>query len=282
VVIVPSMHKGLWDNPILRDALVKLSRAGALIIPPLLLEGKAKFPPLEDIVSAVEALALRGQDLKGLKILITAGPTREWMDSVRFLTNPSSGLMGIELARNAYFRGAEVTLVHGPTRYSVPYYVRTVRVETTDDMLNVCVKEAERTQYDAVILAGAPSDFKFERRIKGKIPSLGGAEPPSLVPAPKISKALRKVFKGLLVGFAAEASNGRVEELLKKAELKMEERCFDIMVANDISKEGIGFNSLYNEVIIIKKGGGRDLIKKSMKSFIAMRVLDSVLEELRK
>ena len=283
VILVPSMHYGLWNNPILKEALTKLKKAGVTVIPPLLLEGKAKFPSGDEIVSAVEALALRGQDLKGIKVLVTAGPTREWLDSVRFLTNPSSGLMGLEIARNAYFRGAKVTLVHGPLKYPVPHYIRAIPVETVDEMLSECLKEVKKGSYDAVILAAAPSDFKFSRKIEGKISSTEEVKLPTLIPSPKISKALREVFKGLMVGFAAEVSHGNINELISKAEAKMKERGFDIIVANDVSMEEAGFDSIYNEVVIIRHDRrGRELVKKSIKSFIAMKVLDTVLEELKK
>ncbi len=282
VILVPSMHYGLWNSPVLKEALRKLKEAGVIVIPPVVLEGKAKFPSGDEIVSAIEALALRGLDLKGKKVLVTAGPTREWLDSVRFLTNSSSGLMGIEIARNAYFRGAEVTLVHGPLKYPVPHYIRTISVETVDEMLKECLKEVKEGSYDVIILAAAPSDFKFLRRIEGKVPSTEKVELPSLIPSPKISKTLREAFRGLLVGFAAEVTHGSINELISKAETKMKERGFDVIVANDVSMEGTGFDSIYNEVVIIRHDGSKELVKKSIKSFVAMKVLDAVLEELKK
>ena len=282
LLLVPSMHMGLWSSPQIKNAIERLNRMNAVIIPPVTAEGKAKFPPLEDVVAAAEALSLRGRDLKGIKVLVTAGPTREWLDSVRYISNPSSGLMGIEIARNAYFRGADVTLVHGPIGIPVPHYVKSYKVETAEEMLKVCVNEVKKGHYNAAILAGAPSDFKFQKTYKGKLSSSDLHKIPNFISTPKISAALREVFRGLIVGFAAEFAEGDLNQLIKKAEDKLKERGFNIVVANDISKEGIGFKSQYNEVVIIAENGSRTFVGRALKSFIATKILDSVKAEVTK
>ncbi|MCD6323910.1 MAG: bifunctional phosphopantothenoylcysteine decarboxylase/phosphopantothenate--cysteine ligase CoaBC [Desulfurococcales archaeon] len=279
VIAVPSMHAGLWKAPQIQESIAKLRKMGIELIPPLMEGGKAKFPPNEDIVAAAEALALRGRDLSGLKFLITAGPTREWLDPVRFLSNPSSGVMGIELARNAYFRGAQVTLIHGPVTVKPPHYIEAIAVETANEMLQECLSKIEESRYDAVILAAAPSDFAFEKTSISKYPS--DAEPPKLIPTPKISLKIREVFKGLLVGFAAETAEN-TDDLISKGTRKLRERRFDIIVANNVAGEGSPFGSVYNEVVIIKPDGSLTYVKRNLKSYIAMKILDEVSEELNK
>ncbi len=279
LLIVPSMHRGLWEAPQVRESVTKLKELGADFLPPIMEGGKAKFPHSNDIAAAAGTLALRKKDLVGKKLLITAGPTREWLDPVRFISNPSSGLMGIELARNAYFRGAEVTLIHGPTTEIIPHYVESLRVETVEEMLHASIDKIKKSRYDAVILSAAPSDFRFRETFKEKIPS--SLKPPELVPTPKISVQLRNYFNGLMVGFAAETAES-LPELVEKAKRKLKERGFDLIVANNVENKNAPFGSLYNEVVIIRKDGKVKYVRKDLKAFIAMKVLDEVAEELMK
>jgi len=280
VIIVPAMHKCLWDSPQAKEVLGKIRQWDMIVVPPAIEENKAKFPPVEDIVAAAEAATLRGRDLRGLKILVTAGPTREYLDPVRFLTNASSGRMGIAIAREAYFRGAEVTLVHGPVSISVPRYVRAVEVTTTKEMLEAVVSEVTSEDYDAVILAAAPVDYSFSRYSKEKIKSSSKELELTLVPTPKISVELRKVFNGLLVGFAAETTFGSNNKLIALAQEKLRKRGFNIIVANDVSRPDVGFSSDFNEVYIIDDRGLAEHIPKSPKSVIARRLLDIVRDRV--
>jgi len=274
------MHKYLWDSPQAKEALSKVKEWNCAIVPPIIEENKAKFPLIEDIVSATEALTLRGRDLTGFKILITAGPTREFLDPVRFLTNASSGRMGIAIAREAYFRGAEVTLIYGPVPISVPHYVRRVKVTTTSEMLSAVMNEVESRNYDAVILAGAPADYSFSVSSKEKIKSVGKELELILKPTPKISSELRKVFNGLIIGFAAETVFGDINKLIKLAQEKLKKRGFNIIVANDISRHDIGFASEFNEVYVVDDKGVKTFIPKSPKSVVARRILDIVRDRV--
>ncbi|MCD6278540.1 MAG: bifunctional phosphopantothenoylcysteine decarboxylase/phosphopantothenate--cysteine ligase CoaBC [Desulfurococcales archaeon] len=280
LIIVPAMHKYLWDSPQAKEALSKVKEWNCAIVPPIIEENKAKFPLIEDIVSAAEALTLRGRDLTGFKILITAGPTREFLDPVRFLTNASSGRMGIAIAREAYFRGAEVTLIHGPVPISVPHYVRRVKVTTTSEMLSAVMNEVESRNYDAVILAGAPADYSFSVSSKEKIKSVGKELELILKPTPKISSELRKVFNGLIIGFAAETVFGDINKLIKLAQEKLKKRGFNIIVANDISRHDIGFASEFNEVYVVDDKGVKTFIPKSPKSVVARRILDIIRDRV--
>jgi len=276
LVMVPAMHKYLWDSPQTKEAMSKIGQWNVILVPPIIEEHKAKFPLVEDIVSAAEAATLRGKDLLGLRILVTAGPTREYLDPVRFLTNASSGKMGVAIAREAYFRGAEVTLVHGPMSTSVPHYIRSVRVVTTSEMLDVVISEVTSGNYDVVILAAAPVDYSFSKYSKEKIKSSNKELELTLTPTPKISAELRKVFSGLLIGFAAETAFGDSNKLITLAQEKLRKRGFNVIVANDISRPDIGFTSDFNEVYIIDDKGIKEHIPKSPKSVIARRLLDIV------
>lgn len=281
LVVVPAAHYSLLTSPPVSEAVEKLRGLGATIVPPIIEERRAKYPPLEEVVAAVEASVLRGRDLKDLKLLVTAGPTREFLDRVRFLTNSSSGKMGLAIAREAYFRGADVTLVHGPLSTGVPHYIRSVAATTTQEMLDAVLSELTSGKYDAVILAAAPVDFRFERTTAGKISSEIDRMEVSMVPTPKISSGIRKVFGGLVVGFAAEFAEGRFEELVSKAKEKLAKRGFNMVVANDISRADIGFASEYNEVVMLTDRGESVVVSKARKAEVARVILDLVLKYLR-
>ncbi len=281
VVVVPAAHYSLLKSPPVSEALRKLEELGITVVPPHVEEGRAKYPPLEDIVVATEASTLRGKDLKGARILVTAGPTREYMDRVRYLTNASSGKMGLAIAREAYFRGAEVTLVHGPLALDVPYYIRSLATVSTREMMDTVLAELSIRNYDVVILAAAPVDFGFSQSFEGKVSSDIEELSVTLMPTPKISLKVRTVFRGLLVGFAAEFAQGDLKELISKSQDKLVRRGFDIIVANDISRPDIGFSSEYNEVAILDRSGAVEVVGKSRKVEVARRILDYVVKYLR-
>lgn len=277
LIVVPAMHFNLWRSIEKLGIITKLRDLGVTIVPPVILENKAKLPSKVDIVSAVEAVTLRGRDLAGMNILITAGATREWLDSIRFLTNPSTGKMGLALAREACFRGANVTLVHGTIMSDeVPHYVKAIKTVTTEDMADAVLSEVSSNVYDAVILAAAPSDFKFSKTFKGRLSTSDAPLKVELVATPKISLLLRERFKGVIVGFSAEYARGDESILIKNAKEKMLSRGFDAIVANDISREDIGFASDFNEVIIITRQDRKIKVKRTLKSAVARRILDVV------
>ncbi|MEO3993364.1 MAG: bifunctional phosphopantothenoylcysteine decarboxylase/phosphopantothenate--cysteine ligase CoaBC [Desulfurococcaceae archaeon TW002] len=280
VIVVPAMHSGLWYSPPVNEAMKKLEEFGVVVVPPDISDGRAKLPENDDIIAAVEASTLRGRDLRNIRILVTAGPTREYLDRVRFLTNASSGKMGVAIAREAYFRGADVTLVHGPLTVRKPHYIRSISVTTTEEMFNAVLSEVRSKRYDAVILAAAPADFRFRKYVEGKIKSDVGPLTVELETTPKISLGLRKEFSGFLVGFAAEIAEGEVNKLAELALEKLEKRGFDIIVANDVSRSNIGFAADYNEVLLISRRGRKELVSRTLKEVIARKILDLVKEEL--
>jgi len=282
LVIVPAMHLAMYKAPQISEAVSKLRNYRVMIFEPQEDGVRAKFPEVDDIAHAVEVAILRGTDLKGMKVLVTAGPTREFLDPVRFLTNASSGRMGIAIAKEAYFRGADVTLIHGPVNTAlIPKYVRSLNVTTTAEMLNAVVNELRNKQYDAVILAGAPSDFKFRDVSKVKIDSNVESLEVTLQPTPKIAEEIRKVYNGLVVGFAAETVGGDVGKLRDRAKRKLVERGFNIIVANDVSSSEVGFNSRFNEVLILGSDGFEKFIPRTRKELVAREILDIIKKLLR-
>lgn len=283
LVIVPAMHLAMYEAPQIREAISKLKGLGVLFIEPIIEGGTAKFPEIEDIALAAEAAILRGLDLRGINVLVTAGPTREFLDPVRFVTNASSGKMGVAIAKEAFFRGANVTLIHGPINKTlIPRYLRRISVTTTEEMCNTVVNELRKARYDVVILAGAPSDFRFKDVSAIKIDSSIGTLNVTLVSTPKISQEVRKFYNGLLVGFAAETTHGDLSVLKEKALRKLVDRGFDLIVANDVSRSDIGFDSDLNEVLILGVDGYERFVSKKHKELIAREILDAVKEILRR
>lgn len=279
VIVAPTMHSSLYAAAQVREVLDRLRRAGATVFPPMIEEGKLKFPPPRELALAVDAAVNRGRDCEGVKLVVTAGPTREYLDRIRFLSNPSSGLMGVAIAREAFLRGADVVLIAGPLREAPPYYLRVINVVTTNEMLSAVMRAVEGTEPHAVVLAAAPSDFRFSKTWEGRLRTSDSPIGVELVPTPKISLKVRDAFNGLLVGFAAEYAEGDVERLISSAREKLEKRGFDVIAANDVSVEGIGFSSLENEVWLVDREGVRK-IPRARKEVIARHMIDYILEKI--
>ncbi len=257
VVFAPAMNTRMYENPIVQKNIRKLKELGYRFIEPeegvLACKevGKGRLAPWEEIVRFVKSILFREEDFKGKKILITAGPTREPIDPVRFITNRSSGKMGYKLAEAARDRGAEVTLVSGPTTLSFPYGVRVIRVERALEMYEVVLKEFPRA--DIFISAAAVSDFRPKEYVSSKIKKENrDVLSIELTRNPDILKevAQRKKNGQIVVGFAAET-----EELIKNAIKKIKEKEIDLIVANRIGEKDSGFESDTNKVTIIDKTG---------------------------
>jgi len=253
VMAVPTMNIALYNSPQYRSVEAKLEEIGVYILKPLIEEGKAKFPPLEDLVHCVEAYANRGRDLAGYRILVTAGPTREYIDPVRVITNPSSGLMGVLIAREAACRGASVDLIHGPLAVKPPYMVERVYAETTSDMARAVAKRTNEVKYDAAIFAAAPADFAPVIKSPVKIPSRSSGELELVLrPTPKVVKHASKQNRPrILVIFVAETA-GDHAELVEKARAKLEDYDADVVVANRVFS-GVGFASNYIDACIVER-----------------------------
>jgi phosphopantothenoylcysteine decarboxylase/phosphopantothenate--cysteine ligase len=278
VFIVPSMHLPMYQSPQVKRSLEYLKSINVKIIEPIIIKDIAHYPELELISSQISAILNRGEDLKGLKLIVTAGPTREHLDPVRFISNPSSGTMGIAIANEAYFRGADVVLIHGPLCSKIKPYVKTeVEILTTENMADEVRKYVEKG-YDIVILAGAPADFKFKMSYNTKIDTHNKDLPRiEIERTPKISEYIRG--KAFIVGFSAETVEND-NELLNKAKMKKNLHGFDIIVTNNVKRKDIGFSSEYDEVYIIGNSFTKK-IDKTSKQEIARELLDIVKKEFK-
>ncbi|GBC75445.1 Coenzyme A biosynthesis bifunctional protein CoaBC [archaeon HR06] len=270
--MAPAMHASMYNNPILKENIEKLKDLGVRFIEPDIIEGKAKVASIDKTLSVI--INFFKSKLRGKKLLITAGATYEAIDDVRIITNKSSGKMGIEIVKEALLRGAEVTLIYGRISVDLPKGCKTIKVESTEDLLNKVKEEILRENYNSVILAGAPSDFKVENKFQGKIDSRKEDRIEiTLIRTPKIIEEIRKMNKDLkLVAFKAEY-NLTDEELIKKARDFLKLTGADLVVANDVARPLAGFEKDTNEVFIVSKEGWVNNFKGS-KSFIASKILD--------
>jgi len=276
VMIAPVMHGSMYRHPLVSENLKKLSSLGIKIIPPEIVEDKAKFPDISVIVEEVLS-ALSRKDMTGISVLVTAGPTRSYMDSIRFLTNSSSGKMGYAFAYEASARGARVTLISGPTNLANPRGANIVPVGTTEEMLEAVDNALSKEKYDLFVMAAAPLDFAIVEKFDGKVPSTSELKL-TLRPLPKIVDVARKKSKDLfIIGFKAEYNLTR-EELFSRAMSRLLESGMDLIVANDLSSPLTGFKADTDEVYILDKSGLVDHIPLSPKREVARRVLDLYLK----
>ncbi len=223
-IFVPSMSQSMYENPILQANMEKL-RKYVTFIEPKFEEDKAKMPDVDRIVA--EVIHSLHNELRGKRVMVIGGAGYEKFDNFRIITNLATGRMGIEIARYAYYYGADVTLLLGLHSAQVPSYLKLRRFGTVSDLMN---RVEEMTNYDAIVVPAALPDFKPERR-EGKIKSLEEFSRVDFEENPKLLRELRKRFEGFLVGFKAESGISR-EELIKRARQRMKEYSLDMIVAN--------------------------------------------------
>ena len=275
VLAVPAMHGGMWSRFSRRLKHV-LEEDGVILMEPVFAEGRAKFPDPSTIAWWVEATLARGRDLAGLNILVTAGPTREHIDPVRVITNPSSGLMGVSLALEAAYRGARVTLVHGPLSTCLELHglAERVEVETSDEMAEAVLERLRRKDYNVALYAAAVADYKPEASESRKIPSTRGPLTVTLKPTRKIvAEAVETSPRTVHIAFAAETVD-TLDELVSKAREKLERYRTHAVVANRVGVKGVGFAAPYNEVVVVTRDGLLWHIPPMPKRMVARRVLD--------
>jgi len=276
VAMVPAMHGSMYSHKLLQDNVIRLRQAGVRVMEPRIGEGKAKIPGVLEMVDFVIGL-LAPKDLKGLRVLVTAGPTVEHIDPIKFITNRSSGKMGIAIARAAANRGAEVTLIFGAGTEEPPSDVNVIRVRTTAEMRDAFEQELAG-HYDIIISTAAAQDFTVERPAEKKLKHTEPVEI-KLVPAPRVLDVARKLApKAFIVGFKAEY-NTTDEQLIEAASGKLHENELDMVVANDVSRPSAGFAEDANDVIIVTSSGQRRM--SSSKAKIANAILDTVIAKLR-
>ncbi len=279
IVIVPAMHESMYRHSILKKNERKLRECGVEILGPRIAEGKAKIARIDDIIDRVIDLLVANKDLEGKKILITAGPGHEAIDSVRYVSNKSSGRMGIELAKEAAARGADVLLIAGECMAKIPDYINAHNVISTDDFIKAVKDEISYTNYDFFVSAAALSDYKPIQPIEGKISSDNVHEfqiNMDLIPK-LLDVARKKDYNLFIIAFKAEITVSRTE-LINRAYDRLLKSEVDLIVANDIGRDDIGFSSKYNEVYIVDKEKHITHVEKSTKRFVASRIFDVALE----
>jgi phosphopantothenoylcysteine decarboxylase / phosphopantothenate---cysteine ligase len=276
VLIAPAMNIHMYENPILQENVRKLRRLGYHFIEPAEgylacgYEGKGRLPEPKKILEDIRRL-LKKKDLVGEKLLITAGPNREPLDPVRYLSNRSSGKMGYALARAAIRRGADVALISGPTELDPPAGARLTSVTTAAEMRHAVLEEFSGCT--AVIMAAAVSDYRPVDFARKKIKRGKGPIVLRLEPNPDILKEISARKNGkMLVGFAAET-----KELVANATKKLKDKNLDMIVANNVSEVGAGFDVDTNVVTILDRGGTVRSLPLMSKDELADQILDHLL-----
>ncbi len=269
IIIAPAMHSTMYDHPIVVENIEKLKKLGVEFIEPRFEEGKAKVASIEEIVYRVIKKLYR-KDLAGKRVLVTAGATREYIDPIRYITNASSGKMGVAIAEEAELRGAEVTLIR--TRGSVPSFVENqIEVETVEEMLEAIENELKAKRYDAVVLAAAVSDFRVKEKADAKIKS-GKPLTLELEPTPKIIDRVKELQPEVfLIGFKAETGLSE-EELINAARKQMERAGSDLVIANTLQ----AFGSEENEALLVTRDSVKRLPKMSKRE-LAEKLWDEIL-----
>ncbi len=276
VLFAPAMDGEMWQQPIVQAHVAALRGRGATVLEPghgelaSGLSGVGRFPEVSEIVEAAACLAWPKRDLLGDHVLVSAGPTREPVDLVRYLSNRSSGRMGYALATLAARRGAQVTLVTGPTSLTPPPGVRVIPVQTAEEMREAILHAAASATI--VIKAAAVADYRVPRPSSEKIRSKQEGLTLALAPNPDILQELGRA-KGsrFLVGFAAETG-----ELREHAHAKLVAKGIDLIVANDVSRPDIGFEAEENQVVMLDRWGGISELPRGPKLEIADAILDRV------
>ena len=282
ILIVPAMNNNMWSNKFVQENITKLTNAGFNILYPsegylacgVNAVGRMREPEeiFDETVKILNPALKSSQNLSGKKILITAGGTREKIDPVRFITNNSSGKMGLALAENASNMGADVTLI---STFKSDGSYKNITVETAQEM-EQAVKENLKEQ-DCVIMAAAVSDYRALNYSENKIKKTSENELTiQLTKNPDILKEISAISSNAkIIGFCAESEN-----LLENAKTKIKNKGCDFIVANDISRKDIGFNSDENEVYIIDKNLNINHIEKDTKQNIAKKILEKVFEQV--
>ncbi len=279
-IAAPAMNTKMYENPVTQDNLQTLRHYGWEIIEPASgrlacgAVGKGKMPEPEDLLESVMHALVHEPDLTGLRVLVTAGPTQEALDPVRYLTNHSTGTMGYAIARAAAARGATVTLVSGPTALRPPQYVETIPVISAQEMFDAVISRS--AEQDIIIKAAAVADYRpasvSDQKIKKAAEELGSSL--SLVRTPDILAWLgeHKPDGQFLCGFSMET-----QDLLENSKKKLIKKHLDLIAANSLKEEGAGFGTSTNRITLISHEGMQPLPLLS-KDETAHRLLDEIVQ----
>lgn len=279
VVIAPAMNTGMYDNDITQKNMDMLRKQGFLFADPAAGRlacgdsGRGKLAETSDIIWQIQK-AVMPQDLKGKKVLVTAGPTREALDPVRFLSNHSSGKMGCAIAKKAALRGADVTLVSGPTALQTPNDVLRIDVSSAREMYDAVISRAK--QQDIIIKSAAVGDYRPAETATEKIKKSEDGMHISLIKNPDILKALgeQKEEGQVLVGFAMETEN-----LEQNAADKLSRKNCDMLIANSLRKKGAGFAHDTNEVTIFYRNMPKENLPLMSKEDLANEILNRIIRK---
>ena len=278
VLVAPAMNTGMWENAAVQQNVKTLRARGVEIVAPVsghLACGDSGAGKLEDVAVIAERaceLLFAKKDMEGLHVMVTAGPSREALDPVRYISNRSSGKMGYAIAQAAQKRGAEVTLLSGPVAIEAPQGVKLVPFTTTQELFDRASELAQ--EQDLLIQAAAPADYRAKEIAPQKIKKQGG-EPMTftLVENPDVAATLGKAKRSgqVFVGFAAETN-----DVLAHARDKLARKNLDMIVANDVTRPGAGFDVDTNIVTLITKDG-QEALPMMSKAEVAQRILDRAL-----
>ncbi len=276
-LIAPAMNTGMYENPVTQDNLALLKKYGMKVIEPAAGhlacgdEGKGKMPEPEILYEHILRSCACKQDMKGLKVLVTAGPTQEAVDPVRFLTNHSSGRMGYSIAKACMLRGADVTLVTGRTALTPPLFVDVVPVVSAKDMYDAVISRSN--EMDIIIKAAAVADYRPVHVAEEKVKKSDGSFSLELERTDDILKYLGEHKKSgqFLCGFSMETEN-----MLENSRKKLEKKHLDMIAANNLNVPGAGFETTTNIITIITPDSVKELELMS-KDDAAFRLLDDIL-----
>ena len=279
-IIAPAMNTHMFMNPIVQDNLKKLEHYGYEVISPAAGRlacgdvGAGKLPDEETLVNYIYRTIAKEKDMKGKKVLVTAGPTRESLDPVRFLSNRSTGKMGYAIARMAMLRGADVTLVSGPVNIPAPPFVKVVPVESAQQMFEA-VRDAAEDQ-DIIIKSAAVADYRPMTVAEDKIKKTDGDMSIPLERTTDIIKYLGEHKKDgqFICGFSMDT-----KDMLENSSAKLVKKNMDMIVANNVKDEGAGFAVDTNKVVMITKDGMKDLPLMS-KEEVADNLLTEIMERI--
>lgn len=288
IVIAPAMHEAMYENIIISENIKKLKSLGVSILEPSITEDKAKVISAEKVVQfVIDKIGIKkGKIMSGINVLVTAGSTVEFIDSVRILTNLSSGKMGLNIAQQCLDKCFNVTFVYGHGSLNIPDDPRMniIRIKTTEEMLKVVKERILNEKQHIVFHAAAVADFSIlhsSKKMPNKMDTRNGTKTIKLVPTTKIVDKIKQFDNNIfLVAFKAEYGISK-ELLVKRALAKLNECNGDLIVANDVSRKGCDFGSDTNEVYIIDKEKDIIHIPLESKKEIARNLLEIVCKKLK-
>ena len=276
-LFTPAMNFRMWQNPATMEAVDKLRNRGKVVLEPeegalaSLHEGEGRLPDMQTIMNTIRSMFEPSLPLKGRRVLVTAGPTREAIDPVRFISNRSSGKMGYAIAECARNMGATVILISGPVSlHNIPE-IKMVIVESASDMQRAVLRNCIKADY--IFMAAAVADYMPANTSKIKMKRSSDTLSLNLIPAPDILKSIQNKTSAVITAFALETHNGE-----KEAKRKMKQKEIDFIILNYANEGGAGFDSNTNHVTIYSKNGKSRELKKDRKDRVAKKMIEFILK----